>query len=94
MSSYWIDSSKNLYTPYPSLEENLSTDVCIIGGGLAGLTSAYLLSRRGLSTIILEKDSICAHTSRTYHTAKLLALTIYFITIFFNLMIIQQRKVI
>ena len=39
MKSYWIDSvkDKNEYTP---LEENIKTDICIIGGGLTGLTTA------------------------------------------------------
>jgi glycine/D-amino acid oxidase-like deaminating enzyme len=43
---------------YPALSESLETDVCIIGGGLTGLLSAYLLSKSGKRVIILEKKEI------------------------------------
>ena len=39
-----------------SQEESNRYDVCIIGGGAAGLTAALFASRRGLKTIILTKD--------------------------------------
>src|SRR3954465_11733437 len=39
---------------YPSLTEDQSTDVCIIGAGIAGLSTAYLLAREGKSVVILE----------------------------------------
>ena len=70
MVSYWIDSSKDLYKPFSSLKDNISVDVSIIGGGLAGLTCAYLLSKRGLSVAVLEKNSICSHTSRKHNPEK------------------------
>jgi len=38
-------------------------DVCIIGGGLVGLTSGYLLTQSGFNVAILEKNNICSHTS-------------------------------
>ena len=33
-----------------------SVDVAIIGAGPAGLTSAYLLTKKGYSVIVIEKD--------------------------------------
>ncbi len=66
MNSYWIDSTKNA-TNFPKLEHNCNTDVCIIGGGIFGLTTAYYLSKQGISVIVLEKDFIGSKTSRTYY---------------------------
>lgn len=39
-SSYWLDSVKE--TEYPSLQEDIKTDVVIVGGGMAGITTAFL----------------------------------------------------
>lgn len=41
-----------------SLEEDKSTDVCIVGAGIAGLTSAYLLLKAGKKVIVLDKSTI------------------------------------
>ena len=46
MSSYWIDSTKNLEKNYSSLSNDIEADVCIIGAGLTGLSSAYYLSKK------------------------------------------------
>jgi len=67
MSSFWIDSSKNIEKDYPSLKENNEVDVCIVGGGLVGITSAYFLSNTNLKICILECDKICNHVSRSFY---------------------------
>jgi glycine/D-amino acid oxidase-like deaminating enzyme/nitrite reductase/ring-hydroxylating ferredoxin subunit len=36
------------------LREDLRADVCVIGGGIAGLSTAYLLSRAGRSVVLLD----------------------------------------
>ena len=36
--------------------ENSPVDVAIIGAGPAGLTAAYLLSKKGFSVTVIEKD--------------------------------------
>jgi len=36
------------------LTESTKTDVCIVGGGIAGLTTGYLLTRAGKSVVILD----------------------------------------
>lgn len=48
------------YPPFHGdrLEGNRNCDVCVIGGGIAGLTVAYLLAKEGRSVILLEKDGI------------------------------------
>ena len=40
-----------------------SRDVVVVGGGIVGCLSAYLLSRRGLKVTVLEADSIGSHAS-------------------------------
>ena len=39
---------------FSTLHEDLETEICIIGGGLAGLTTAYLLLQSGRKVCILE----------------------------------------
>src|SRR5438128_448817 len=48
------------------LAENLEVDVCVVGAGIAGLTTAYLLVKEGLSVVVLEDRGLCAgQTERT-----------------------------
>lgn len=61
--SYWIQSSMNERKPNEQLKENIETEVCVIGGGLTGLTTAYYLSKQGKDVVVLEKDKICNHAS-------------------------------
>lgn len=63
MSSYWIESTRKEYDENPSLDKNLSTEVCIIGGGITGITTAYYLAKEGRKVILLEKDNVCLKTS-------------------------------
>ena len=70
MNSYWIESTKNLEKNYPSISKDLEVDVCIIGGGLVGITSAYFLSDSNLKVVILERDKVCNHVSG-HSTAKI-----------------------
>ena len=62
MKSYWIDSvkDKNKFAP---LEENIKTDICIIGGGLTGITTAYNLSKYKIKTVLIDRGEICKQTS-------------------------------
>ncbi|CAN5424774.1 FAD-dependent oxidoreductase [soil metagenome] len=39
---------------YAALAANIRVDVCIIGGGIAGLTAAYILQREGKTVCLLE----------------------------------------
>jgi glycine/D-amino acid oxidase-like deaminating enzyme len=51
---------------FPALTEDTSCDVCVIGGGIAGLTTAYLLSLEGRSVVVLEDGAIgSGETGRT-----------------------------
>src|SRR5574344_273266 len=56
MNSYWIDSTKQ--TNFKTLDNNVQTEVCIIGGGITGVATAYLLSKNNIDVTILEADRI------------------------------------
>ncbi len=59
--SLWRESYSELL--YPSLVGELHTDVVIIGAGITGLTSAYLLKKAGFSVAVLEKDTVGGGTT-------------------------------
>ncbi len=40
---------------YPPLDRDIQTDVCIVGAGIAGMTTAYLLARAGRSVVVLDQ---------------------------------------
>ena len=44
----------------PPLAERISADVCIVGAGIAGMTTAYLLSREGKSVVVLDDGPLAA----------------------------------
>ncbi|MDF2549920.1 MAG: FAD-dependent oxidoreductase [Chlamydiales bacterium] len=48
------------------LSQNLTADVCIIGSGISGLTTAYLLLQEGFKVVILEsKEILGGESART-----------------------------
>jgi glycine/D-amino acid oxidase-like deaminating enzyme/nitrite reductase/ring-hydroxylating ferredoxin subunit len=52
--------------PFSTLPQNAHADVCIVGAGVAGLTTAYLLGRAGKSVIVLDDGPIVSgETERT-----------------------------
>lgn len=43
---------------FPSLTEDLTTDVCVIGAGIAGMSIAYALSKAGKRVVVLETNRV------------------------------------
>ena len=68
MNSFWINNFKN--KSYNSLNGNLNVDVCIIGGGITGISCGYYLTKNNLKVCILEKDRVMEKTSG-HTTAKI-----------------------
>ncbi len=53
--SLWLEEP---LSQYPPLEGRIKTEVCVVGGGITGLTTAYLLSKAGVKTVVLEAGSL------------------------------------
>ena len=70
MESYWLESTKENRKTFPKLERNKKADVCIIGGGLTGITIAYYLSKAKMKVVLLEKKTLCCNTTGN-STAKI-----------------------
>jgi glycine/D-amino acid oxidase-like deaminating enzyme/nitrite reductase/ring-hydroxylating ferredoxin subunit len=66
--SFWIDTTDD--TDYPALESNIEVDAVIVGGGITGLTAAYLLKKHGIRTAVIEANRIAKGVSG-HTTAKI-----------------------
>ncbi|MBC8035643.1 MAG: FAD-binding oxidoreductase, partial [Rhizobiales bacterium] len=54
----WYEATAQRGQPRPALRGEVEADACIIGGGLAGLTTALQLTRAGKRVILLEAKSL------------------------------------
>ncbi len=63
-ASFWIET--NEIKSFPKLEKNITAEVCVIGGGISGLTTAYLLKQKGIHVVLVESDKVLSGT--TGHT--------------------------
>lgn len=68
--SYW--RTTNNLPQFPKINDNLETDIVIIGAGLTGITAAYLLSTSGRKVIVVEGSRILEGTTG-FTTAKVTA---------------------
>lgn len=57
---------------FPQLSGEERTDVLVIGGGMAGLLTAWHLQQKGIDTILVEKERLCSGTTAGT-TAKITA---------------------
>ncbi len=65
--SFW--RKERLKTTFPPLSSNISTEVCIVGAGIAGITAAYKLAKEGMSVTVIEGSEIVSGTTG-FTTAK------------------------
>jgi glycine/D-amino acid oxidase-like deaminating enzyme/nitrite reductase/ring-hydroxylating ferredoxin subunit len=69
--SLWLDGLAS--SPAPRLDHDVEADVCVVGGGIVGVTTAYELQRAGRSVVLLERDRVGAGVTG-HSTAKLSSL--------------------
>lgn len=70
--SYWLETAPP-GTPAPPPTEDLTVDVAVVGGGIAGLSTAWELVRQGREVAVLEAGRLAAGVTG-HTTAKLTAL--------------------
>ncbi|HUR12906.1 MAG TPA: FAD-dependent oxidoreductase [Mycobacteriales bacterium] len=66
-TSWWVASTPD--TDFPALAGDARTGVAVLGGGIAGLTTALLLARAGRQVTLVEADRLARGVSG-YTTAK------------------------
>ena len=67
MKSVWQETP---LPQFPQLSGDLKTDVLIIGGGIAGVLTAYFLQQNGVKYALVEKGRICSGSTQNT-TAKI-----------------------
>lgn len=67
-NSFWL--KKFNVNNFNSLEKDIDVDICIVGGGLTGITTAYYLTKQGYKVALIEKDTLMSKTSG-HTTAKI-----------------------
>ncbi|GGK21772.1 iron-sulfur-binding protein [Streptomyces camponoticapitis] len=70
--SFWMATTADA-TRHPALTKDLTVDVAVLGGGIAGLSTAWELAGTGRTVAVLEADRIAAGVTG-YTTAKVSAL--------------------
>ena len=68
--SYWQESID--FEEFPQLDQDKQVDVVIVGGGITGITSAYLLVNEGFKVAIVEAGRLLNGTTG-HTTAKITA---------------------
>lgn len=61
MDSIW---TQDISLPkFSKLTHDITTDVLVIGGGIAGILTAYCLNKKGVDCVLVEKDRILGGTT-------------------------------
>jgi glycine/D-amino acid oxidase-like deaminating enzyme/nitrite reductase/ring-hydroxylating ferredoxin subunit len=55
--SVWMATAEEIPSD-GQLTENTQADVCVVGAGIAGMTTAYLLAREGKNVVVLDDGTI------------------------------------
>ncbi len=64
MSQPWLATSDLCF--FSTLRENIRCDVCVVGAGITGATTAYLLAAEGLKVVLIDQGAVgSGETGRT-----------------------------
>jgi glycine/D-amino acid oxidase-like deaminating enzyme/nitrite reductase/ring-hydroxylating ferredoxin subunit len=55
---FWIDSAP--IKRFPRLETNTNVDAVVVGAGVTGITTAYLLKKAGLTVALIERERVAS----------------------------------
>ncbi|MFZ3580107.1 FAD-dependent oxidoreductase [Virgibacillus sp. DJP39] len=69
-SSFWRNTQS--LPNYTSLSKNITVDVVVAGGGIAGITTAYMLAKKGKKVALVEARKLVSGTTG-FTTSKLTA---------------------
>ncbi len=58
MNSVWKSTEK--MPSFPKLDGDAKTDVLIVGGGMAGVLTAFMLEKAGVDYLLIEQNEICS----------------------------------
>ena len=56
----WLDEP---HEPWPALDGDRTCEVCVIGGGIGGIATAWHLAQRGVTAVVLEAREIASGAS-------------------------------
>jgi len=62
VQSYY-QASRNIEISQPQLSGDIEADICIVGGGYTGLSSALYLAKEGLNVVLLEANKLASGAS-------------------------------
>lgn len=71
-ASLWLDFRR--LPKFAAIERNITVDVVVIGGGITGITAAYLFKKSGLRVALLERER-CGGVDTSYTSAHLTCVT-------------------
>ena len=57
-SSYWIDSAP--IKSFPPLQSGAKVDLLVVGAGITGITTAYLLKKAGVRVALIERERVAS----------------------------------
>lgn len=66
--SIWKNEKNEL--TFKKLDSDITVDVCVIGGGITGISTCYYLNKENVDFCLLEKDTLLSKTS-SKSTAKI-----------------------
>jgi len=56
--SFWIDDAP--IQKFPKLQSNINVDVLVVGAGITGIMTAYLLKKAGLTVALIERERVAS----------------------------------